>query len=297
LESVSDSAAVLYSHEFFFGKHEYPMVKRGGCMRVVRFLLFVSALLLPAVLFGQVQSNATQDPQAVSVLNQALSVAGGATAHRAVTDYTGSGTITYHGNPDVQGTVSIKALNSVAIRIDATLPTGVRSWAVHDGVATTKHENGARSVAANPPNAPSSDAFPYQTPLFPSSIAFPYRQLTNILVNPSFSVSYNGMTQVDGHSVHDIQVQRVSAGGIDPMSQYHVREFFIDTTTFQIVMTQDLVPKNTVHQIHYSNYTPVSGVLVPFAITEDLGGQSTWTIQLNQVSFNSGLQDSTFVLQ
>ncbi len=260
----------------------------------VRLLPFIS-LLLPAALFAQVQPTATQDPQAVSVLNQALTAAGGATAHRAVTDYTASGTITYHNNPDVQGTVSVKGLNSVAIRIDATLPTGVRSWAVHDGVATTKHENGKLSVAANPPNVPSSDAFPYQTPLFPSSIAFPYHQLTTVLASP-FSISYKGITQVDGHSVHDIQVQRVSAGGFDPMRQYHAREFFIDTTTLQIVMSQDLVPYNVVHQVHYSNYTVVSGVLVPFGIAEQLGGTPTWTIQLGQFAFNSGLQDSAFAL-
>lgn len=262
-------------------------------MRVLRLLLFV---FLPSVLFAQVP-NATQDPQAVSVLNQALNAAGGATAHRAVTDYTGTGNITYHNNPDAQGTVTIKGLNAIAIRIDATLPTGVRSWAIHEGVATTKHENGTLSVAANSPNVPSSDAFPYQTPLFPSSIVFPYHQLTVVLANPSFSISYKGIVQVDGHSTHDIEVQRVLAGGTDPMSKYHAREFFIDSTTFQIVMTQDLVPKNVVHQIHYSHYSTVSGVLVPLTLAEDLGGQQTWTIQLSQITFNSGLQDSAFVLQ
>jgi hypothetical protein len=265
----------------------------------MRVLLFVSAFLLPSVLFAQVSAPApaTQDTQAVSVLNQALGAAGGATAHRAVNDYTASGTITYHDNPDVQGTVKITAQNSIAIRLDATLPTGVRSWAVHDGVATTKHQDGKLSVAANQPNVPSSDAFPYQTPLFPSSIAFPYHQLTVALANPSFSISYRGIAQVDGHSVHDIDVQLGSAGGSDPMSEYHSREFFIDTTTFQIVMTQDLVPKNVVHKIHYSNYSAVSGVLVPFTLAEDLGGQPIWSIQLSQMTFNSGLQDSAFVLQ
>jgi hypothetical protein len=263
-------------------------------MRVLRLLPLVS-FLLPAVLFAQVPS-ATQDPQAVSILNQALSAAGGATAHRAVIDYSGSGTITYHNNPDVQGTVSVKGTNSVAIRIDATLPTGVRSWAIHEGVAATKDENGKLSVAANKPNVPSSDALPYQTPLFPGSIGFPFRQLTNILANLNFSLSYQGTTQVDGHTVHDIQAQRTSSS-FDPMAKYHAREFFIDTSTLQIVMTQDFAPQGIVHQIHYSDYTPVSGVLVPFTIAEQFGGEPTWTIQLSQMTFNSGLQDSAFVLQ
>jgi hypothetical protein len=243
-------------------------------------------------------TTAPQDPQAVSVLNQSLSLAGGAQALKATTDYTGSGNITYHWNPDVQGTVTIKGLGSIALRMDATLPSGVRSWAIADGATTLKNENGTISqLAATNPNVPSTDAFPYQTPLFPSSLAFPYRQLTNVLANPSFSISYNGIVQVDGHSVHDIQIQRVSAGSVDPMMNYHAREFFIDTSTFQIVMTQDLVPKNVVHQIHYSNYTTISGVLVPLALSEELGGQPTWTIQLSQITFNSGLQDSAFALQ
>lgn len=272
-------------------------------MRVTLFLTILILLCIPLNAQQTQPSTATaapasQDPQAVTVLNQALTLGGGAPTFKAITDYTGSGNISYHGNPDVQGTVTIKGLGSIAVRLDATLPNGVRSWAIHDGVSTLKKENGTISqFAATNPNVPSSDAFPYQTPIFPSSLAFPYRQLTNVLANPSFSISYKGIVQIDGHSVHDIQVQRVATGGVDPMSPYHAREFFIDTSSFQIVMTQDFVPKNITHQIHYSNYTAVSGILVPLAMTEDMGGQATWNIQLSQMTFNSGLQDSAFVLQ
>jgi hypothetical protein len=262
-----------------------------------RFLLVSAFLLTGVCVFAQAPTTtASQDPQAVSVFNSALSAAGGATAHRAITDYTAIGNITYHESPDVRGTVTVKGLNSVAIRIDATLPTGVRSWAIHNGVGSLEHENGKLSVAANPPNVPSSDAFPHQTLMFPSSIAFPLRQLTNVLDNPGFGITYKGTAQVDGHSVHDIQVQRVS-GGFDPMSKYHAREFFIDSATFQIVMTQEFVPRGIVHQIHYSNYTTVAGVLVPFGIAEQAAGRPTWTIQLTEITFNSGLQDSAFSLQ
>ena len=272
-------------------------------MRATLFLL-IALFSLSVPLLGQTQSStapsgvAAQDAQGVNVLNQAITLAGGTSALKAVTDYTGSGNITYHGNSDVQGTVTIKGLGSIAVRLDATLPTGVRSWAIHDGQTALKQENGTiTQLAAINPNVPSSDAFPYQTPLFPSSIAFPYRQLTNVLANPSFSIAYKGIVQIDGHSVHDIQIQRVLAGIVDPMSKYHSREFFIDSSSFQIVMTQDTVPKNITHQIHYSNYIAVSGVLVPFGINEQLGDQPTWTIQLSQMTFNSGLQDSAFALQ
>ena len=43
-ERATGSAEILYSHEFVFG-HEYTMVKRGGCMRVLRLLLFCCSVL------------------------------------------------------------------------------------------------------------------------------------------------------------------------------------------------------------------------------------------------------------
>lgn len=264
-------------------------------MRVLRLLPSI-LLLLSLPLSAQQATPQPQDPQAVTILNQALTAGGGLTAIKAIADYTGLGTITYHSNPDVQGTVTVKGLGNIAFRIDATLPKGVRSSAIDEGISTTKYEDGKLSAATNSQNAPSSDAFPYQTPLFPGSLTFPYRQLATVLGNPSFGVSYKGVVQVDGHSTHDIQVQRVSQGP-DPMRQYHAREFFIDTTTFQVAMTQDLVPKNSVRQIHYSNYATVSGLLVPMSLAEKVSGLATWSIQLNQVTFNSGLQDSAFVLQ
>jgi len=270
-------------------------------LKVLLLVLFVTFCI--GVRAQQARSSTTtakparQDVQAVTVITQALTVGGGATALKAIADYTASGNITYHEKSDVQGTVTMKGLGSIAVRLDASLPSGTRSWAIHDGVAVTKREDGKIIQFAPNPKAPSSDAFPYVTPLFPSGLAFPYRQLSNILGNPSFGLSYKGIVQADAHSVHDVQAQRVSASGFDPMSKYHIRDFFIDTATLQIVMIQDTVPKNVVHQVHYSNYNTASAVLVPFTISEQLGGQSTWTVQLTQFTFNSGLQDSDFALQ
>jgi hypothetical protein len=51
---------------------------------------------------------APKDAQAVDVVNQALAAAGGVTAITAISDYTGSGNITYHWgvDHDVQGSVT-----------------------------------------------------------------------------------------------------------------------------------------------------------------------------------------------
>ena len=107
------------------------------------------------------------------------------------------------------------------------------------------------------------------------------------------------MVQLDGSSVHDIQVQLYTPGNAkaDSMSEYHMIDFFIDPNTFQVVMTQDNVPNHIVHQIRYSDYRLVNGVFVPFSISEQMGGQTTREIQLSGITFNVGLQDATFALK
>jgi hypothetical protein len=226
-------------------------------------------------------------------------VAGGVTAITAITDYTATGTITYHWNPEEQGSVTVRGLALDQIRVDANLPRGVRSWIISDGQTTIKSEVGA--VWQYPPSypIPSSDAFPYQPPLIPASLGLPDWQLSTTLNGPQFNLSYKGIVQLDGHSVHDVLVKYIPFGQAqsDSMAEYHTIELFIDTTTLQLVMTQDNVPKHIIHQIRYSSYRNVNGVLVPFSIAEEMSGQHTWDMQVSQISFNTGLQNSAFTIQ
>jgi hypothetical protein len=271
-------------------------------MRFLRYAPFVLAFLAPVSMRAQQAPSSTtappapQDPQAVSVLNQVLTIGGGVTAIKAVADYTGSGNIIYHWAEDVQGSVTIMGLRG-EFRLDASLSTGTRSWSVSQGIVVIKDEKGAISRFAPQTNAPSSDAFPYQTPLFASSLGVPYWQLATALNNPIFQISYQGVVPLDGRSVHHIQVQRVLPQQVGSTSEYRTKDFFIDASTLQIVMTQDTVPKHVIHQVRYAAYTAVNGILVPFSISEEMSGQPTWSIQLTQMTFNSGLQDSAFVLQ
>jgi len=50
------------------------------------------------------------------------------------------------------------------------------------------------------------------------------------------------------------------------------------------------------HEISFSDHRLASGLLVPFAISEKIAGQQTWTIQLSQITFNAGLSDPDFQL-
>ncbi len=235
----------------------------------------------------------------MSLLNQVLTAAGGTTAIEAVTDYTATGNVTYHWNPEAQGSVTVRALGLGHIRVDANLPSGVHSSVVSEGQTTTKAEDGTLSQYPPPYPLPSSDAYPYQPPMFPGGLVLPHAQLTVVLNAPRFSISYRGVVQVDGHTVHDIQAQAVLPGETQPGSvdEYHTTDYFIDILTVQLVMIQDIVPKHVVHENRYSDYRAVSGVLVPFSLSEEMGGQKTWEILLDQASFNTGLQDTVFLLQ
>jgi outer membrane lipoprotein-sorting protein len=48
------------------------------------------------------------------------------------------------------------------------------------------------------------------------------------------------------------------------------------------------------HEVIFSNFAIVSGLKVPLSIVEKLGGQKTWSLQLNSVTFNNGLDASIF---
>jgi len=63
-----------------------------------------------------------------------------------------------------------------------------------------------------------------------------------------------------------------------------------------VLATEAWVPRNVLRRIWYSDYRPVNGILAPFSIREEMGGQLVWKIDLDQISFNSGLQDANFDL-
>jgi hypothetical protein len=236
---------------------------------------------------GTAPPPAPKDPQAVTVLNHALTVAGGTTAISAITDYTATGNITYNWNPQAQGSVTVQALGLNQYRVDATLAGGVRSSAVTNGRMSEKAENGYVQLIHS------------QLGMNLSGLVVPYLELSIALNSPAFSLSNKGLVEVNGHSAYDIQVQLVGTGLNRPtyVADYYVRDYFVDATTFQVLITQDLAPKHVIRQLQYSDFTPVNGVLVPFSIAEMAGSQQTWSMQLSQITFNTGLLDSAFALQ
>jgi len=233
-----------------------------------------------------------RDPQALTILTQVLNAAGGGTALAAIHDMTATGTITYYwAGEEVQGTVTVKGRGTGQFRLDASLPDGVRSWGVNNGTGFVKEQDGSKNQ------------IPYHNTVNFGSLTFPFAYILAAPRDNSTSITYVGLETKDGRQIHHIRMRKIFPSDDDPgdiLSKLSTRDFFIDPVTFQVVSTLDMVhPLNAStidypHEMLFSDYRPANGFLVPFSITEVATGQRTYTIQLNQVTFNGALKDSDF---
>lgn len=262
----------------------------------VRGALFAfSFLYASAVLCAQQSSTSsppTRDQQAISILNQCLQAAGGAQAIGAIQDFTASGSITYNwAGESVNGSVTLKGRGKGQFRLDADLSNGRLSWAVNNGDGFYKEldETTRHIFYANAVNF--------------GSLTLPYVHIAAGLNDQSTSLSYIGVNSQDNRKTYDIRIQQALPPDRDPtgiLGKLTRRDFFIDTQTFQIVRVSDMVHPEKIttidipHEIEFSDYRSVNGVALPFSISEKTDGQHTYTIQISQISFNSGLQDADF---
>jgi outer membrane lipoprotein-sorting protein len=231
-------------------------------------------------------SNIKKDAQALAILNQAFINIGGLSAVQKIDDYTATGQITYHLAEDRQGGAVIRGRAWNDLRIDATLPDGVRSEATTQGSVFLKSEDGTIAQISS------------SAPLAASRMLLPYLILVPVINSSGYSISYDGIEQVGNFSAHHVRVQRQLPGLSDPdgnRSEQQTLSYWIDVTTYQVLMMQDTLSINRVRTISYSDYRIVNGIWVPFSI-EQKGGYQACSIHLNEIKFNSGLQDADFQL-
>lgn len=234
-----------------------------------------------------------RDPQALAVLNQALAVTGGAQVLGQVQDFTATGSIIYFwAGEQVQGSVTLRGRTTDQFRFDAALSIGTRSWAVSNGEGSIRETDGTTLPIPN------------HNAINLGSLTFPIFTATSALQNASATVIDLGLVSTSDHQARWIRVQQTLPLMADPSwaSKVATKDFFIDSSTLQIVKIQDMIhpPQNFIesypHEILFSDYRLVNGVLTPFTIIETVNGQHTWTVQINQISFNTGLTDSDFQL-
>jgi hypothetical protein len=263
-------------------------------MRIQRLgpLFAFSALLFVVPIRAQQSTTPTRDPQALSMLQQCLTAAGGTQAISAIQDFTETGSITYFwAGQQVNGTVTIRGLGLSDFRLDANLPQGTRSWLVNGLQGTVKNADG------------STKPISYADAVNQGGLTLPYLAIAAALNDPSVSISMAGTTTVNNRSGVIIQTQPTFASGDDPggeVAKLNTKSYVIDSQTFVLFETQDTLWSTdgrmlpTKHEVIFSNFKMVNGISVPFSVAERVGGQETWSLQLTSVTFNSGLTTGLF---
>lgn len=254
---------------------------------------FLAILLLTGLpTSAQTSPTAVRDSNAVTLLTEAVTAAGGLSAITEVKDFTGWGSITYFwAGEQVDGSVTVRGLGLSLFRLDAELPEGTRSWLVTDTQGSIRNFDGATKPIEY------ADAVSY------GSIAFPYPRIAVALGDASFSVSMAGSTTVNGRQANIVRVQPTFPTGDDPggtIAKLNTKSYVIDAQTFALLAVRDTLysddgrERPVPHEVLFSNFTQVSGMTVPFAIEEEVDGQPTWVLRLSSMTFNNGIDATVF---
>jgi outer membrane lipoprotein-sorting protein len=257
------------------------------------FAICMSALNSFSQQTGAASTQVVQrDPQALSILAQVLKNAGGETAIGAIQDFTASANVTYYwGDAPVQGTATIKGRGIHQFRLDAVLNGESHSWIFNQN--STFQRNPDQSISR----------LPSQNIVKPATAIFPLLQVASFVQDGSVSVVYGGLVNHNGQQVHDIVVQRIFAKDADStgtLSKITKEHIFVNPSNQTIVGIQDFAyrrdggPGEFKHEMQFSSYQLADGILVPFSVTESIADQQASTIQLTNISFNTGLADSDF---
>jgi hypothetical protein len=265
------------------------------CSHAVVLLAVIS--VLSGSLLHQQSTRTSKTPQrdqkAVSVLTQCLTSAGGQTAIAAIRDYKATGIVTYFwADEDVMGSTTIKGRGVDQFRIDSELSSGDYSYIVSKGSGEIIDVRGIITQISSH-NAATT-----------TNLSFPFVEIATTIQDTSYTIIYVGLVEKSGHQAIQIRTSKVVMGVNNTADNLRpiltTRDFFIDSQTYQVLSTQDMIDSNGnankyyPHEVLFSNYVFVNGILVPEGVTEKIGGQYTWTIQLSQVGFNVGLTDADF---
>jgi hypothetical protein len=235
-----------------------------------------------------VPSQAQQrDKTALVFLGQVILKAGGSALITAVQDFTAQGTIThYWGESPEQGELTIKSRGSSQFRLDSNLPEGTWSFVANNGNGKQLFPDGTSTQVA------------FQNLLNAGSLTWPILKVNAALLDPTSTILDVGVVQLGNGQARQIQVQQNSAG---MLSKNTKTDYFFDSVSYLILRTQDIAHPNddalnggTKHLLDFTNYQNINGLLIPFAISQSIAGQQTWSVQLSSVSFNTGLSDSDF---
>jgi hypothetical protein len=259
-------------------------------------MLLKRLALLPCVLAVGFASNAqqtsttvTQDPQAITVLQQSIKTMGSTLPSDSVA--TGS-VQTVAGSQTSQGTIRILTRGSAESLVQMTMP---------DATRTTIYANGQ----ANELIGAAVTISPLELVVTSQAADFPIPLFVGLLNDPDTSFQYVGLESSNGASLHHIQTwdSYASQPGLQSLSSLSTRDIWIDANSglpqrisYVSHPAQGAVVGTSI-DVFLSNYQNSSGVLYPSTIQKSLNGTPWASITIQSVAFNTGLSDSSFPIQ
>lgn len=253
-----------------------------------RLLLTILSVLLVAGPSPSQQVTAN-DPQAVAILQQAVAALG-----NLPSDSTASGSVVITaGSQTLDGTIKVLTRGMSQSAEAVTTSEGTVEVIYSMGLAAEINESGTKK--------------PYSLELSSSaqSALFPLPILSAILSSTDSVVQYVGLEQVGGSQCQHIRTWSTFASQPDlqSLAPFTIRNIWIDSTTHlpvQLAYTMrdgtGAVPSNAV-LIAYSDYRQEGGTYYPLQISKSVNGIPWMSITISNVSFNTGLSDSSFSVQ
>jgi hypothetical protein len=102
------------------------------------------------------------------------------------------------------------------------------------------------------------------------------------------TLEYSGSEDMEGSEVHVLKLTREDGDIID---------FYIDADNYVVLKTKSTIFVNDSEmeiETYLSNYQEIEGIVQPFTIESRMGGQTTSTISMEEVSFNGDFEDALF---
>jgi hypothetical protein len=259
--------------------------------------------LISLVLFVCVGSQAQQaesatptnakDQASILLINRSLAAMGGSQP-AAIADFVATGDVTYYwAGKEEKGSATLSGRGIGQFRFDANLAGGTRSWAVNNGTGALRDTNGKITT------------IPFHNAINLGSLTFPMFRLAELASDTAVTLSYSGPAEIESQQFECVHTHK-QLFDKDPEgsgNRLGDADLYFDPNTKLLVGIHDqshpkrTMSKDVAHAVYFGDYRQVSGLLVPFTISEYLGQQKVWSLQISDIKFNTGLSDDVFILR
>ncbi len=259
-------------------------------MSLLRFLpLFLAGLFLSVRVAAQ---QPPRDPQAVSVLEMSLAAMGGHAAVAQIRDAVARGRFQAMPDSVAKSGVFIWKHMWVGGAFEFRREMELDADSTHRTIVVSGHGNPTASYHGNRIELPEAAALE-------PAVHLPCRVLLSLLENPEYVVSAPSVTVLDdGRRAIQIHIELVG----DPETRVvSAQDWFVDPNTWVVLRLEYRVPlvpdptstkpsqETLLIAVDYAQFRAIGSVVVPFTMAVYERGRKVGTVELESVTFNTGL--------